>query len=179
MIRGGYNVDCQISFGRFHAGYPTQGPQNQSLGVVDFHQLNSTVNWGWFHELGHESQRRLDKSWSWNNPYTFDGSIEVTVNLFSAPAFDQLGMRDRKGWTWTASAEAVEEKARSFLAEGGTYAEGNAAEKLAMHLQIRHAFGWDVYRKVLAGYPERDSVAATTQHQTLRLAGRCTYLRGD
>ena len=164
MIRGGFNVDCQISVGLFLAGYPTQGPQNRCLGVVDLPQLNSTVNWGWFHELGHEAQRRRDKSWSWNNPYTFDGSIEFTVNLFSAHAFDQLGMRDRKGWTWTASAEAVEEKARSFLAEGGTYAEGNSAEKLAMHLQIRHAFGWDVYRKVLAGYPERDSVAATTQH---------------
>ena len=146
------NVDCQISVGLFHAGYPTQGPQNKCRGVVDLPQLHSTGNWGWFHEMGHEAQRRPDKSWGWNNPYTFDGSIEVTVNLFSAHAFDQLGMRDRKGWTWTASAEAVEEKAKSFLAKGETYAEGNAAEKLAMHLQIRHAFGWDVYRKVLSQY---------------------------
>lgn len=149
------NVDCQISVGLFHAGYPTQGPQKQCRGVVDLAQLNMTGNWGWFHELGHEAQRRPDKSWSWNNPYTFDGSIEVTVNLFSAHAFDQLGMRDRRGWTWTASAEAVEEKASSFLAKGKTYAEGNAGEKLAMHLQIRHAFGWDVYREVLAGYSKQ------------------------
>lgn len=151
------NVDCQISVGLFHAGYPTQGPQDQCRGVVDLNQLNTTGNWGWFHELGHEAQRRPDKAWSWDNPYTFDGSIEVTVNLFSAHAFDQLGMRDRGGWTWTASAEAVEEKASHFLAEGGTYAEGNAAEKLAMHLQIRHAFGWDVYREVLAGYSKQQN----------------------
>ena len=148
------NVDCQISVGLFHAGYPTQGPQSQCRGVVDLPKLNSTGNWGWFHELGHEAQRRPDKSWSWNNPYTFDGSIEVTVNLFSAHAFDQLEMRDRKGWTWTAMEEAVEERASTFLAKGKTYAEGNAAEKLAMHLQIRYAFGWDVYRKVLAGYSQ-------------------------
>lgn len=146
------NVDCQISVGLFHAGYPTQGPQSNCRGVVDLAELNSKGNWGWFHELGHEAQRRPDKSWSWNNPYTFDGSVEVTVNLFSAHAFDQLGMRDRRGWTWTASAEAVKEKASTFLAEGGTYSEGSAAEKLAMHLQIRHAFGWDAYREVLAGY---------------------------
>ncbi|WP_419189795.1 M60 family metallopeptidase [Stieleria marina] len=146
------NVDCQISVGLFHAGYPTQGPQKQCRGVVDLPQLTSTGNWGWFHELGHEAQRRPDKAWSWNNPYTFDGSIEVTVNLFSAHAFDQLGMRERKGWTWTASAEAVEDKATSFLAQSKTYADGNAGEKLAMHLQIRHAYGWDVYREVLAGY---------------------------
>ena len=146
------NVDCQISVGLFHAGYPTQGPQKQCRGVVDLPELTSKGNWGWFHELGHEAQRRPDKAWSWNNPYTFDGSIEVTVNLFSSHAFDQLGMRDRRGWTWTATAEAVQEKATSFLAKGKTYAEGSAAEKLAMHLQVRHAFGWDVYREVLAGY---------------------------
>ena len=149
------NVDCQISVGLFHAGYPTQGPQKQCRGVVDLAQLKTTGNWGWFHEMGHEAQRRPDKSWGWNNPYTFDGSVEVTVNLFSAHAFDQLGMRDRKGWTWTASAEAVEEKAKTFLAKGKTYAEGNAGEKLAMHLLIRHTFGWDVYRKVLAGYSKQ------------------------
>ncbi|MGB7326043.1 MAG: M60 family metallopeptidase [Rubripirellula sp.] len=149
------NVDCQISVGLFHAGYPTQGPQSQCRGVVDLPQLTSTGNWGWFHELGHEAQRRPDKSWNWNNPYTFDGSIEVTVNLFSAHAFDRLGMRDRKGWTWTATADAVEEKAATFLASGKTYAEGDAAEKLAMHLQVRHTFGWDVYREVLAGYSKQ------------------------
>jgi hypothetical protein len=146
------NVDCQISAGLFHAGYPTQGPQSQCRGVVDFVKLKSTGNWGWFHELGHEAQRRPDKAWSWNNPYTFDGSIEVTVNLFSAHAFDQLGMQLRGGWGWTANAEAVAEKAAKFLAQGKTYADGGAGDKLAMHLQIRHAFGWDVYRKVLASY---------------------------
>ncbi|MBT5124696.1 MAG: hypothetical protein HOM32_08875 [Planctomycetaceae bacterium] len=146
------NVDCQISAGLFHAGYPTQGPQTQCRGVLDLAKLKSTGNWGWFHELGHEAQRRPDKAWSWNNPYTFDGSIEVTVNLFSAHAFDQLGMRFRGGWTWTASAEAVTEKATKFLAQGKTYAEGGAGDKLAMHLQIRYAFGWDAYRKVLASY---------------------------
>lgn len=149
------NVDCQISVGLFHAGYPTQGPQDRCRGVVDLPQLHSTGNWGWFHELGHEAQRRPDKVWGWSNPYTFDGSIEVTVNLYSAHAFDQLGMRDRRGWTWTANAETVEEKARDFLAAGGTYAKGSAAEKLAMHLQVRHAFGWDVYREVLAGYSKQ------------------------
>jgi hypothetical protein len=146
------NVDCQISAGLFHAGYPTQGPQAQCRGVVDLVKLQSTGNWGWFHELGHEAQRRPDKAWTWNNPYTFDGSIEVTVNLFSAHAFDQLGMQSRGGWSWTASAEAVAEKATKFLAQGKTYAEGGAGDKLAMHLQIRHAFGWDAYRKVLASY---------------------------
>lgn len=146
------NVDCQISAGLFHAGYPTQGPQSQCRGVVDLDRLKSTGNWGWFHELGHEAQRRPDKAWSWNNPYTFDGSIEVTVNLFSAHAFDQLGMTLRGGWTWTANAKAVEEKASRYLAQGKTYADGGAGDKLAMHLQIRDSFGWAAYRKVLASY---------------------------
>lgn len=146
------NVDCQISAGLFHAGYPMQGPQAQCRGVIDLAKLKSTGNWGWFHELGHEAQRRPDKAWSWNNPYTFDGSIEVTVNLFSAHAFDQLEMPLRGGWSWTSSGEAVSKKATKFLAQGKTYAQGNAGDKLAMHLQIRYAFGWSAYREVLASY---------------------------
>ena len=146
------NVDCQISAGLFHAGYPTQGPQSQCRGVVDLAKLKSKGNWGWFHELGHEAQRRPDKAWGWNNPYTFDNSVEVTVNLFSAHAFDRLGMRLRGGWTWTASAEAVADKAKQYLATGKTYAEGGFGDKLAMHLQIRDAFGWEVYRKALTSY---------------------------
>jgi hypothetical protein len=152
------NVDCQISAGLFHAGYPTQGPMTQCRGVVDLAKLKSTGNWGWFHELGHEAQRRPDKAWSWNNPYTFDGSIEVTVNLFSAHAFDQLGMQSRGGWSWTASAEAVAEKATKFLAQGKSYGEGGAGDKLAMHLQVRYAFGWENPARLPKGeQAERDA----------------------
>lgn len=146
------NVDVQISVGLFHAGYPAQGPQRQCRAVVDLEKLKVRGNWGWFHEMGHEAQRRPDKAWGWNNPYTFDGSIEVTVNLFSAHAMDRLKMADRGGWSWTASATEVEKHARKALAGGKKYPQMGAGQKLAMFLQIRDKFGWAPIQKVLAGY---------------------------
>jgi hypothetical protein len=146
------NVDVQISVGLFHAGYPMQGPQKQCRGIVDLEELKNKGNWGWFHELGHEAQRRPDKAWGWNNPYTFDGSSEVTVNLFSAHAMDQLNIGARRGWSWTADPKTVAQQARKALEKDQPYAELGAADKLAMFLQLRDAFGWEPIRATLAGY---------------------------
>lgn len=146
------NVDVQISVGLFHAGYPAQGPQKQCRGVVDLKKLKTQGNWGWFHEMGHESQRRPDKAWSWNNPYTFDSSIEVTVNLFSAHAMDRMKMMDRGGWSWTASPEKVTARAQQALSSKKSYPKMGAAEKLAMYLQLRDQFGWLAIQKVLTSY---------------------------
>jgi hypothetical protein len=148
------NVDVQISVGLFHAGYPAQGPQKQCRGMVDIEKLKTKGNWGWFHELGHEAQRRPDKAWGWSNPYTFDASTEVTVNLFSAHAMDRLGMDNRGGWSWTADSKAVGEKAREALADGKTYLDLGAGHKLSMFLQLRDAFGWESIQAVLVGYTD-------------------------
>lgn len=146
------NVDVQISVGLFHAGYPMQGPQTHCRGVVDLEKLKSQGNWGWFHELGHESQRRPDKAWGWNNPYTFDNSVEVTVNLFSTHAMDRLGLQKRGGWSWTGSPEEVQKRAHKALAAKKNYTEMGAGEKLGMYLLLRERFGWESIGKVLAGY---------------------------
>lgn len=148
------NVDVQISVGLFHAGYPAQGPQKQCRGVVDLPKLKTQGNWGWFHEMGHESQRRPDKAWTWNNPYTFDGSVEVTVNLFSAHAMDTLGMKQRGGWSWTAFPEQVTARARKLLTSGKKYPQMGAGEKLIMFLLIRDEFGWDPIHKTLKAYSD-------------------------
>ena len=146
------NIDVQISVGLFHAGYPTQGPQDKCEQIVDWEFLTQTGAWGWFHEMGHESQRRPDKAWPWNNPYTFDDSIEVTVNLFSTHAFDRMGLRMRSGWTWTATPDGVREKAKEALKDGGTYLEADFGEKLSMYLLIRDAFGWEPIQQALSSY---------------------------
>lgn len=146
------NVDVQISAGLFHAGYPAQGPQQQCRGVVDLQQLQTQGNWGWFHEMGHEAQRRPDKAWGWNNPYTFDNSIEVTVNLFTAHAMDRLHMPKRGGWSWTATPAGVTAQAHKALATKKKYAAMGYADKLSMYLQIRDQFGWGPIQEVLTSY---------------------------
>lgn len=151
------NVDVQISAGLFHAGYPMQGPQQACRGVVDLTALREQGNWGWFHELGHEAQRRPDKAWSWNNPYTFDSSIEVTVNLFSSHAYNRLGISPKGGWAWTVDPKQVAEKARKASSAGTPYAKADVATKLTMYLQLRDAFGWESIAAVLKSYSDDQS----------------------
>jgi len=148
------NVDVQISVGLFHAGYPAQGPQKQCRGVVDLEKLKKQGNWGWFHEMGHESQRRPDKAWGWNNPYTFDGSVEATVNLFSTHAMDRMQMSNRGGWSWTASPKEVEKRAHQIMSGKKRYPELGAGDKLTMYLQLRDAFGWKTIQKMLTSYSD-------------------------
>lgn len=146
------NVDIQISAGLYHAGYPLQGPQGQSRNLVDLEALQREGSWGWFHELGHEAQRRPDTAWGWNNCYTFDGSVECTVNLFTAHAMDKLGFDSRAGgWGWSSHADQVAERAKKAVESGG-YQQVGVGEKLAMWLQLRDAFGWEKIGAVLAGY---------------------------
>lgn len=145
------NVDIQISAGLYHAGYPMQGPQRHSRNLVDLKTLKNRGDWGWFHELGHEEQRRPDTAWGWNNPYTFDDSIECTVNLFSTHAMDKLGITERRGWTWTADPKKVTDEAHKAIAKGG-YLEVGARGKLAMWMQMRYTFGWKPIHNVLKSY---------------------------
>lgn len=145
------NVDVQISAGLYHAGYPMQGAQGQSRNLVDLPTLAAHGSWGWFHELGHEAQRRPDTAWGWDNPYTFDGSIECTVNLFTVHAMQTLGLETQGGWAWTATAEGVAERARQGIEQGG-YQQVGVGHKLAMFLQVRDAFGWDPICETLTSY---------------------------
>ena len=130
------NIDVQVSAGYLHAGYPTQGPVVAAPELVDTTHLQRTGSWGWFHELGHEAQRRPDKSWGWNNAYTFDGSVEATVNIFTVYAYDQLGLREQGGWGWTGAANTVMKRAIDGV-DQGTYAEVGVGFKLAFFLQLR------------------------------------------
>lgn len=145
------NIDVQISVGAAHSGYPAQG--NHAWGLIDLEHLRRDGSWGWFHELGHEAQTRPDKRWRHNNYYTFDGSIECTVNLYSSHARDMHGVRGRSGWGWTSYPELVMRRALSVVADPEkSYASVGVGKKLAMMLQLRDAFGWDTWHEVLGGY---------------------------
>ncbi|MFZ9941899.1 MAG: M60 family metallopeptidase [Luteolibacter sp.] len=148
------NVDVQISLGLFHSGYPMQGPQDHCRKMVDLAGLREQGNWGWFHELGHEAQRRPDRAWGYNNPYTFDNSVEVTVNLFSSHAYDKLRITPKGGWAWTVNPELVAAMARKAIDAKTPYAEAKVGTRLAMYLQLRDAFGWEAIQAVLKSYSD-------------------------
>ncbi len=145
------NIDVQISLGYLHSGYPTQGPLVAAPELVDIVRLEREGSWGWFHELGHEGQRRPDKSWANDNAYTFDGAVEATVNLFTTYALDHLGIVDRGGWGWTASRVGVMRKAIAGLAQGA-FAQVDVGVKLAMYLELVNHFGWAPWEQLLREY---------------------------
>ena len=146
------NIDVQISVGWLHAGYPIQGPTEAAAELLDLPGLLRSGSWGWFHELGHEAQRRPDKSWGWDNAYTFDGAVEATVNLFTCYVYDHMGMPDRGGWSWTGSRQGVMRRALGALGEGDTFASAEVGAKLALFLELRDSWGWEPVAALIAGY---------------------------
>ncbi len=146
------NVDVQISAGLLHAGYPIQGPTWASEELVDLGQLRTSGNWGYFHELGHEMQRRPDRAWGWENPFTFSGDVEVTVNIFANAALEQMVPGTGTGG-WGYSAHPVEVMTRAAATVNDPAAVAfDTKDPYPFYFQLADGFGWETYRAVIGGY---------------------------
>ncbi|MDA0816847.1 MAG: M60 family metallopeptidase, partial [Planctomycetota bacterium] len=140
------NVDVQISVGLLQAGYPIQGPTWASEELVDLGQLRTSGNWGYFHELGHEMQRRPDRAWGWENPFTFSGDVEVTVNIFANAALERMVPGTGTGG-WGYSAHPVEVMTRAVATVNDQAAAAfDAKDPYPFYFQLADGFGWETYR---------------------------------
>lgn len=134
--------DQQISAGYMHSGYPIMTWMDQPKNFTSKEALLKG-NWGIFHELGHNHQ---------SGHWTFDGTGEVTCNIFSMYVFDKLcGVKPAKGRV------NLDEVAKNYakLAENGksfAFWKKEPFLALAMYVQLQDAFGWDAYKKVFAEY---------------------------
>jgi hypothetical protein len=174
------NIDVQVSWGYLHAGYPVQGPLVAGPELVDMDGLLQSGSWGWFHELGHEAQRRPDKSWGWDNAYTFDGAVEATVNIFTSTVYDVMEIPNRGGWSWTGDRIQVMKKALEGLGGGGSFATLDVGFKLAMFLQLRDAWSWGAFQALFAGYNAAlpEELPATDQEERDQLLVRFSQIIG-
>ena len=138
-------VDRQIAVGYMHAGYPLMAHLDQRANLVDAEHLRSECNWGFYHEVGHNHQA---------SDWTFDGTVEVTVNLFTLYAYeflcgipvdDKRFHGSHRSWTELMDIHDFDDpdfelwKREPFLA-------------LIMYAQMQQAFGWDAFREVFATY---------------------------
>ncbi|OII75364.1 uncharacterized protein cubi_01885 [Cryptosporidium ubiquitum] len=79
--------DTQISDGYMHSGYPILTHLDiveehlETGGLLDLKTLKKEGNWGIYHELGHNRQ---------SDYWTFNGTEEVTVNLFTMYSYYKL-----------------------------------------------------------------------------------------
>ena len=142
-----YVADVEISAGYMHAGYPIMTHLDAAKDMVDLQRMKRGP-WGLFHELGHNHQ---SKDW------TFAGTGEVTVNLFSLYLCDTLcGIAWNEAWG--GNLARAEQKLALALADGRKpWAPGKGGEldlslRLLMYSQLQRAFGWELFVHAFAEY---------------------------
>jgi len=100
--------------------------------------------WGLFHEMGHSHQR---------SDWTFGGTGEVTVNLFTLYAIERacgLDAQQARDFTDESALQIMKDHA----ANGARFSIWKRQPFLAlqMYFQLQRAFGWDAYKNVFAEY---------------------------
>src|SRR6218665_4050650 len=139
-------TDEQPGGGYMHAGYPMVTHMDVSVPTNEFFLLNGSVakvgHWYPFHEIGHNMQR---------NEWTFEGTREVTGEIFNLYAMDTIC--HIKPWIhkWLRDQLTPTQK---FLNEGANFEEWKKSSVIALfvYAQLAHEFGWESYRKVFHRY---------------------------
>ncbi|MBI3878685.1 MAG: hypothetical protein HY301_01290 [Verrucomicrobia bacterium] len=138
-------LDQQISAGYMHSGYPIMAWLDQSDKVANMAALKQG-NWGFYHELGHNHQK---------GDWTFEGTTEVTCNLFSFYIFDKLcGVKPRDYVHGRGEAKVIELHKKYFAGGAASFERWKADPftALCMYAQLQDAFGWEAYQKVFIEY---------------------------
>ncbi len=144
-----YAADRQISAGYMHSGYPIMTGLDVANTFADVVKLRGKgATWGFFHELGHNFQE---------GAWTFDGTGEVTNNLFSLYGSEKLnGITPAEyGVAHPAMApEARKKRLDAYLAKGARFEDWKSEPFLAltMYAQVREAFGWEPFTRVFGEY---------------------------
>lgn len=137
-------TDEQISAGYMHSGYPIMTFLDQ---IRNFSSRESLLkgNWGLCHELGHNHQV---------GDWTFDGTGEVTCNLFTLFVLEKL-CSDRGGNYRHSTPEGILKNYRKLTAGGTPDFEKWKSDPfvaLSMYAQLKNEFGWEAFQRVLAEY---------------------------
>jgi hypothetical protein len=135
--------DTDISAGYMHSGYPIMTGLDVTDAFVDLKKLRSpNSGWGFYHEIGHNHQ---------NPDWTFAGTTEVTVNLFTMHTLETVCGATKEESTKRALGQP--DRLKKYLAnpDFNTW-QNDAFLALAMYAQLRLEFGWEPYKNVFADY---------------------------
>lgn len=148
--------DVQISAGYMHSGYPLMTMLDITTTMVDKERIKSNGHhgiWGLFHEIGHNHQ---------NSDWTFRGTTEVTVNLFSLYVMEKVcGLTDDDKPHPSVTTDARKKMMEKYLADGAKFQDWQKSPFLAliMYIQMKDEFGWQTFNKIFREYrslPEQD-----------------------
>jgi len=139
-------ADRQISAGWMHSGYPVMTPTQTERGLTDLAYLHERGDrWGFFHEFGHNHQ---------SGDWTFSGTGEVTVNLFTLYNFEHqcnTPIVEARRDFLPEARKATKEK---YIAAGASFDQWKSDPFLAlgMYVELIDEFGWESFKKVFAEY---------------------------
>jgi len=138
-----YVADVQLCAGYMHAGYPIMIPTSAAPDTLSVEHLVNEGDWGLYHETGHNHQ---------SGDWTFGGTGEVTVNLFTMYVYDQLcGIRPSDG---RMASDGTRASVWKYISRGAKFDawKRDPFLALAMYTQMINAFGWDAFKQVFAEY---------------------------
>ncbi|MGF7232016.1 M60 family metallopeptidase, partial [Arachidicoccus sp.] len=158
-------IDEHIGGGFMHSGYPimvhhspTKHMYSEDIVANPEKLLIPTkggANWGFFHEIGHNMQ---------NLDWVFDGTTEVSNNLFSLYCFDRLmgGQDDAHSGVSSKNTQTMMKK---YFADGADYAKWKSDPFLGLVLfrQLQEGFGWESFKTFFRGY--HDLAAKYPNHE--------------
>lgn len=147
-------TDVHIGGGYMHSGYPIMISHSPDVNLesedimIDPEKLvkgsGGGANWGFFHEVGHNMQ---------NRDWVFNGTTEVTVNLFSLYVFDKV-IGSREGAHSGISAANTKKMIQEYFREGADLErwKKNPFLGLILFRQIQNEFGWDSFKTTFMKY---------------------------
>jgi hypothetical protein len=158
--------DRQLAYGYMHAGYPVVAPIGRTPTTDDVVRENMDVNsfntnpqalWGLFHEFGHSHQ---------NPDWTFEGTGEVTVNLFTMYAVEEVTPFPKEDGIWDVSCAGKHKHLCDYFQPEVTQPEvepgivpgtfehwkRDAFLALQMYIPLIDAFGWQPFKTVFKDY---------------------------
>ncbi len=149
-----YVIDRQIKAGSMHSGYPIftmySNKYNYEDLVLGFTTRRGNIFkngcWGHFHELGHNNQ---------NSDWTYKGSVEVTVNIFTLYALEKMvGLKPRD----LNTIKKAQTRLDNYRKRGFKFSEvrKDLIVALLMYVELQEAFGWDSYKEVFRVYKSLD-----------------------
>ena len=139
-------IDEQLCAGFMHAGYPLMIPMESAHLLVDAKTIREGKAenvWGFFHEMGHNHQ---------NYDWTFDGTVEVTVNFFTLYCMENIcGIKPRQTRMGSARLRKAYD---NWLASGHPYSQWKSNPFLALEFFVRlqERYGWEPFKKMFAEY---------------------------
>ena len=147
-------IDIQPSVGYMHSGYPIvthldAGDPNDKAFLLHENGFDKEFfqdRWGIFHEIGHNMQR---------DEWTFEGTGEVTVNIFTLYGMETIFQR--KPWIHPWLQDYFE-AAVDYLNEGADFKKWKSDPGVALFLyaQLATSFGWATFKKVFRRYLDMD-----------------------